>query len=53
MKMDDVSKSTGDMKDELISAVAEDLNVRIGRIRLKITDMALPGFDRRYGGNAA
>lgn len=27
MKMDDVSKSTGDMKDELISAVAEDLNV--------------------------
>lgn len=29
------------------------LYVRIGRIRLKITDMALPGFDRRYGGNAA
>lgn len=27
MKMDDVSKSTGDMKDELISTVAEDLNV--------------------------
>lgn len=27
MKMDDVSKSTGDMKDELISMVAEDLNV--------------------------
>ncbi|MGN8774393.1 hypothetical protein [Candidatus Weimeria sp. HCP3S3_B5] len=29
------------------------LYVRIGRIRMKITDMALPGFDRRYGGNAA
>lgn len=29
------------------------LYVRIGRIRLKITDMALPGFDRRYRGNAA
>ena len=27
MKMDDVSQSTGDMKDELISTVAEDLNV--------------------------
>ena len=27
MKMDNVSKSTGDMKDELISTVAEDLNV--------------------------
>lgn len=27
MKMDDVSKSTGDMKDELISTVAEDLKV--------------------------
>lgn len=27
MKMDDVSKNTGDMKDELISTVAEDLNV--------------------------
>ena len=27
MKMDDVSKSTGDMKDELISTVAEDWNV--------------------------
>lgn len=27
MKMDDVSKSTDDMKDELISTVAEDLNV--------------------------
>ena len=27
MKMDDVSKSTDDMKDELITTVAEDLNV--------------------------
>ena len=27
MKMDDVSKSTDDMKDELISTVADDLNV--------------------------
>lgn len=27
MKMDDVSKSTNDMKDELIATVAEDLNV--------------------------